>query len=92
MPANYRPPLPQWNGNLLCSVDIETSGTDPEQHGILQIAIVPLDFDYTPLKTIPAFRTYVQPTGEMDPGAMAKNGLSETALANAPSASGLSTT
>lgn len=31
------------NGNLLCSIDVETSGFDPNVNSMLEIAIVPLD-------------------------------------------------
>ena len=31
------------NGDLLCAIDIETTGLDPRQHEIYQIAILPLD-------------------------------------------------
>ena len=31
------------NGNLLCSIDVETTGTEVGKHDIIQIAILPLD-------------------------------------------------
>jgi DNA polymerase III epsilon subunit-like protein len=31
------------NGDLLCAIDIETTGLDPDEHEIYSIAIVPLD-------------------------------------------------
>ncbi len=38
------------NGNLLCSIDTETTGTRPHFHDIVQIAIIPLDNDTRPDK------------------------------------------
>ena len=31
------------NGHLLCTIDTETTGTDPRKHEIIQIAVIPLD-------------------------------------------------
>lgn len=31
------------NGHLLCSIDSETTGTDPQRHDMIQIAVIPLD-------------------------------------------------
>lgn len=38
------------NGNLLCAIDLETTGFNPKIHDIWQIAILPLDSDIRPLK------------------------------------------
>ena len=38
--------LPQFNRNLVCAVDLETTGGDPEKHEIIQAAFVPLGTDY----------------------------------------------
>lgn len=83
MPKNYQP-LPHWNGNLLCSVDIETSGTDPDKYEILQLAIVPLHFDYTPSPTLKPFVTYIQAQKELDPESTKVHGITEEILALAP--------
>lgn len=83
MPTNYNP-LPHWNANLLCAVDIETSGTDVETREVIQLAIVPLNFDYTPLKTIKHFNTLVRPEKGLDPEATKVHGLSADVLAMAP--------
>jgi DNA polymerase III epsilon subunit-like protein len=83
MPSNYDP-LPLWNGNLLCSIDIETSGKDPETHEIVQLAIVPLNWDYTPLKKIKAFNHLICPAGELDPESTKVHGLTMDILSLAP--------
>lgn len=31
------------NGNLICAIDTETTGSDPRRHDIIQIAVIPLD-------------------------------------------------
>ena len=34
------------NGNLMAAVDLETTGTQPGYHEIIQIAVVPLDSEF----------------------------------------------
>jgi DNA polymerase III epsilon subunit-like protein len=53
--------LPHLNGNLLCAVDIETTGNRPRYHEPIQIAIVPLNSDLRPLRGVRAFYTDIQP-------------------------------
>lgn len=36
------------NGDLLCAIDIETTGLDVERHEIWQIACIPLNADFVP--------------------------------------------
>jgi len=38
------------NGNLLCAIDVETTGIIPGYHDIIQLAILPLDASIKPLK------------------------------------------
>ena len=40
------------NGNLLCAVDIETTGLEPNYHEIWQLCVLPLDSNIDPLKKI----------------------------------------
>lgn len=47
--------LPHLNGNLLCAIDLETTGNRPRYHEPIQIAIVPLNSDLRPLDGVRAF-------------------------------------
>ncbi len=49
------------NGSVMCAIDVETTGTDPRLHDIIEIAIVPLDSNLKPLKTILPFSMLLQP-------------------------------
>lgn len=49
------------NGNLLCAVDVETTGLDHTKHDVIQIAILPLDSSIKPLKTIHPFYMDMKP-------------------------------
>ena len=40
------------NGNCLCAIDVETTGSNPRKHDILQIAVLPLDSQIKPRKDI----------------------------------------
>lgn len=53
--------LPHLNGNLLCAIDLETTGNRPKYHEPIQIAIVPLNSDIRPLTGVRAFYTNIQP-------------------------------
>ena len=49
------------NNNLMCAVDVETTGTDPNFHEIIQIAFLPLDQNLEPSKEHPPFDFKVRP-------------------------------
>lgn len=49
------------NGNLLVSVDLETTGRRPGYHEIIQIAVVPLDSDLRPLEGVRPFYQNLKP-------------------------------
>lgn len=76
MPKHYSS-LPQHNGNLICAVDIETTGADPFTHEIIQVAFVPLDTNYEMLKGVRPFYTDVRPLSPetADPAATRVHGL-----------------
>ncbi len=38
------------NGNLLCAIDVETTGLDPTLHDIIEICVLPLDVHFKPQK------------------------------------------
>lgn len=67
-----------WNSNIVCAIDLETSGKDPAKHDILQIAVVPLKGDFTPDFEIGAFDMYLAPIHDekyVEPDAMRCNKL-----------------
>ncbi len=45
----------------MAAVDLETTGTRPGYHEIIQIAVVPLDSDFRPLADVRPFYTHVRP-------------------------------
>lgn len=49
------------NGNIICVVDVETTGLDPEIHEIVQICILPLDSLFKPIKEIRPFYVSIKP-------------------------------
>lgn len=49
------------NGNLLSSVDVETTGKTPGYHEIIQIGIQPLDSDLKPLEDVSPFVANIKP-------------------------------
>ena len=53
--------MPHLNGNLLCALDLETTGTDPHWHEPVQIAVVPLNSDIRPLEGVTPFYTNIKP-------------------------------
>lgn len=49
------------NGNLICSVDVETTGFIAGHHDLIQIAVLPLDIDLTPFKGAMPFYMNMKP-------------------------------
>lgn len=49
------------NGNLLCAVDVETTGVTPGYHDLIQVAILPLDSNIKPLQTVVPFYMNLMP-------------------------------
>ena len=75
------------NGNLLVSIDLETTGTQPGYHEIIQIAIVPLNSDIRPIAELPVFYTNMRPKfpRRAEKSATAKHGITiSDLLAQAP--------
>lgn len=55
------PGLVTLNGNLLCSIDYETTGLRDGYHEVIQVALVPVDSHLNPLKDVRPFYTNVKP-------------------------------
>lgn len=45
------------NSNMLCAIDIETTGDEPGFHDIVQVAVLPLDSDLNPWTGVTPFYT-----------------------------------
>lgn len=67
------PGLVHLNGCLMAAVDLETTGTRPGYHEIIQIAVVPLDSNFEPLADVRPFYTHVKPKHPERESAGAKN-------------------
>lgn len=65
------------NGNLLAAVDVETTGTIPGYHEVVQVAIVPLGPDLAPLPEVNPFYMPIAPEfpERADGGAKEVHGL-----------------
>lgn len=53
--------MDHWNGNMLCCIDIETTGLDPELHEIVQLCVLPLDSNIQPIQDIMPFYINIAP-------------------------------
>lgn len=49
------------NGNLLCAIDVSTTGLDPLLHEIVEICILPVDRDFNIHKEFPLFNMRMRP-------------------------------
>jgi len=74
--------LAHYKGHVMAAVDLETTGKQPGHHEVCQIAILPLDNDLRPSKTVRPFVSYVRPESpsRADMAAMRVNGLSVSRL------------
>lgn len=65
------------NGNILCAIDTETSGLNERIHDLLQIAIVPLNYELKPHPEIIPFTMKFKPIYPQNatPEAMRVNGM-----------------
>lgn len=78
-----------WNNHLLCAIDIETTGLDPEKHEIIEIAIVPLTSKYEVSREYRMFECKIapghdakKPLRNIDPKAMSVNRIELQDLLN----------
>ena len=53
--------MTHWNGNILCAVDIKTSGPNPEEDDLLHFAILPLNSGLELSKEDKPFFVYLKP-------------------------------
>ena len=86
-PMQTYPGFLHLNGNLLVSVDLETTGRRPGYHEIIQIACVPLDSDLKPAKGLSPFYTEIKPNfpERAEPQAQFKHNIPmERLLSDAP--------
>jgi DNA polymerase III epsilon subunit-like protein len=49
------------NGNIMCAVDVETTGLDVQQHDIVEICVLPLNANLDPIQTKFPFDMLLQP-------------------------------
>ena len=72
------------NGNIICAIDIETTGLQAGFNDLVQIAVVVLDHEFKPNKSVPFFYTDLKPLrpDNAHPKAFVKNGLSLAKLIN----------
>lgn len=69
------------NGNLLCAIDVETTGLDPKLHDIIQIAILPLGPTLEPHESIMPFDLKIKPS-RLETVDMKAMSVSRTSLAD----------
>lgn len=69
--------MQHWNGNIMCAVDTETTGFDVGYHEIIQLAILPLDSNFKPMKKegVMPLNIFIRPDNpeRIDPQAMKVN-------------------
>ena len=65
------------NGNLLCAIDVETTGFNAGYHDLVQVCVLPLDSKMQPLKSVIPFYLLLQPKRpeNAEPEALRVNGL-----------------
>jgi len=73
---------PYLDGHLMAAVDLETTGTQPGYHEIIQIAILPLDGNLRPMEGTLPFYTHIKPLHpeRETPAATAKHKIPMTEL------------
>lgn len=77
---NMRVGMTNWNGNLLCAIDTETTGFNPELHEVLEIAVIPLDFNFEIHTLFPPFTMMIRPS-RFNPNDVRPPGLTDSKIA-----------
>jgi len=74
------------NGNMMASVDVETTGSIPGYHDIVQVCVLPLNEDLDPLPDVSPFYLNIKPLHpeRAEKKAMAVNGLDLQYLKTCP--------
>lgn len=64
-----------WNENLMCAIDTETTGLDPNFHEMIEISIVPIDSYFNVRQDVIPFDILIKPDypERIDKAAMKKN-------------------
>ncbi len=69
--------MQHWNGNMMCAIDTETTGLDPYENQICQLAILPLNSNFGPIQDIMPLNIHIIPDpSAIDPDAMKVHGKS----------------
>jgi DNA polymerase III epsilon subunit-like protein len=73
---------PMLDGHLMVAIDLETTGTQPGYHEIIQLAVLPLDSNLRPLDGVLPFYTHIKPLHpeREAPGATLKHKIPMTEL------------
>lgn len=58
------------NGNILCVIDTETTGTNPEEHDIWDICVIPINDNLDIDKRYRPFQAMMKPWSQFAPGAL----------------------
>lgn len=68
--------MEHWNAHQMCVIDVETNGTKPFWHEIIQIAVIALDANIKPRKDILPFEMFFAPENpeRTDPDALKVTG------------------
>jgi DNA polymerase III alpha subunit (gram-positive type) len=64
-----------WNNKMMCVMDTETTGLDPNFHELVQVCIIALDSNFNPLKGVIPFYVNLKPNfpERVDPKAIEIN-------------------
>lgn len=76
--------MQHWNNKLMCVMDTETTGLDPNFHEMVQICIIALDSNFDPMKGVVPFYINIKPEypERVDPKAIEINKLDMAKIIN----------